>query len=520
MLFLIQRGIYRIIPRHLQNFNYNKTWALITKGPFTMKHIGTASGFVLGKTIFWLGLSFMPISAQAGTLNPVEFWNQELLQGIRNDLMSPTQAAYDIAIINNAIYDAVNAATGLIYKPFSYTGGAVAGVDAAAAAFYAGRKTALSLFTSAASQTMLGNAADAYGAMNGYTDTPAAGSPIQKGQMLGLTTATTLLARSVSDGSLTRMDPFNGTDAVGQWRPTPPDYHTGVTPSWGSVVPFVVTSGSEFRAPPPPAVGSAIYNDALLQVQCMGGKTAPGAAICGQYVATATQKAANNASAQFWSNDAIGTYKPPGQWVQAAVGISVALASPLSLLQDSRLFALVGTAIGDAAITQWDTKYYYDYWRPVTAINDPTNPNDPSTVWYPALNAARSDPSLPDEHTTPAFPSYASGHSTFGAAVATVFVDFFGTDHFTFTVGSDSSAETRTYTSFSSAMEENGLSRIYGGWHYSFDNAAALEMGAGVGQTVFTNAFTLAEPATQVIFAFGLAGLAALRSRRSGREPG
>ena len=69
-------------------------------------------------------------------------------------------------------------------------------------------------------------------------------------------------------------------------------------------------------------------------------------------------------------------------------------------------------------------------------------------------------------------------------------------------------------------MEENGLSRIYGGWHYSFDNAAALEMGADVGQTVFTNAFTLAEPATQVIFAFGLAGLAALRSRRSGREPG
>ena len=485
-----------------------------------MTHIGTESGFVLGRIIFWFGLSLLPISAQAGTLNPAEFWNQELLQGIRNDLMSPTQAAYDIAIIDDAIYDAVNAATGLIYKPFSYTGGAVAGADPAAAAFYAGKKTALSLFTSAASQTMLGNAADAYGAMNGYTGTPAAGSAIQKGQMLGLTTATTLLARSVSDRSLARMDPFNGTDAVGQWRPTPPDYHTGVTPSWGSVVPFVVTSGSEFRAPPPPAVGSAVYNDALLEVQCMGGETAPGAAICGKYAVTATKKAANNASAQFWSNDAIGTYKPPGQWVQAAVDISVALASPLSLLQDSRLFALVGTALGDAAITQWDTKFYYNYWRPVTAINDPTNPNGPSTPWYPVLNGGSSSQSPLGQHTTPAFPSYASGHSTFGAAVATVFQDFFGTDHFTFTVGSDSSAETRTYTSFSSAMEENGLSRIYGGWHYSFDNAAALEMGADVGQTVFTNAFTLAEPATQVIFAFGLAGLAALRSRRSGREPG
>jgi hypothetical protein len=455
-----------------------------------------------------------PICAQAGTLNPLEFWNQELLQGIRNDLMSPTQAAYDIAIIDNAMYDAVNAATGLTYKPFSYTGGAVAGADAAAAAFYAGKQAELSLFSSSASQTALSNDANAYANVFGYTNTPPVGSAIQVGQTLGLTTATTLLTRSVSDGSLAPMNPYNGGNAMGQWRPTPPDEHTGVTPNWGNVTPFVLTSGSEYRAPPPPAVGSAAYNDALLQTQCMGGTTAPSAGICGKYAVTTAQKATNNATALFWSNDANGTYKPPGQWTQAAVAISTSLATPLSLLQDARMFALVGTALADAGITQWDTKYFYDSWRPVTAINDPSNPNyDPNAVWWPALNSAKSDQSLPDLHSTPAFPSYASGHSTFGAAAATVLADFFGTDDFTFTVASDSLSDTRTYDSFSAAMHENGISRIYGGWHYGFDNTAGLEMGADLGNTIFADAFTVPEPPAYACFASGIIGLIAMRRR-------
>ncbi len=489
-----------------------------------MKRNRTPRDFCASAAISAFGLVLsiaQPLSARAGTLNPLEFWNQELLQGIRNDLMSPTQAAYDIAIIDGAMYDAVNAATGNTYKPFGYTGGAVAGADAAAAAFYAGRQAALGLFTSAASQTALGNDASVYGAMFGYSAAPPAGSAIQQGQALGQATATALLARSVSDGSMATMDPYDGGSGIGQWRPTPPDYHTGVTPNWGSVKPFVLTSGSEFRAPPPPAVGSAAYNDALLQVQCMGGQSAPAAGVCGGYAVTPAQKAANDATALFWSNDANGTYKPPGQWTQAAVGISTSLATPLSLLQDARMFALVGTALGDAAVTQWDTKYHYDFWRPVTAVNDPTNPNDdPGSVWWPSLNAAKSDQTLPDLHVTPAFPSYASGHSTFAAAAATVLADFFGTDHVTFTVASDASPETRTFTSFSSAMQEAGISRIYAGLHYGFDNTAALAMGTDVGNAVFARAFTIAEPPAAAMFVAGILGLIVLRRRAPVREPG
>jgi membrane-associated phospholipid phosphatase len=301
----------------------------------------------------------------------------------------------------------------------------------------------------------------------------------------------------------------------GQWRPTPPNFANGVTPDWGAVTPFVIPSGSAFRSPPPPSVGSADYNDALLQVQCWGGTIAPSDAVCGQYALTPAQKAANDATALFWSNDANGTYKPPGQWVEATVGISTSLATPLSLLQDARLFALVATAMGDASIAQWDNKFFYNVWRPVSAVNDPSNPNyDPNTLWWPALNTAVVDQTLPVPHGTPAFPAYGSGHSTFGAAVATVLADFFGTDQFTFTVASDSTAETRTYTSFSAASAEKGLSRIYGGVHYNYDNTSAVVMGTQVGNAVFAGAFDVPEPGSLVLLASGFAGAAAVRRRR------
>lgn len=454
----------------------------------------------------------MPV--QAGTLNPIEFWNQELLQGIRNDLMSPTQSAYDIAIINQAMFNAVDAASGLTLRPLGYSGGAVAGADAAAAAFEAGRQTALSLFTSTASQTALGSDAASYAAMFGYTS-PAPGSAIAIGEALGTTAAAQALARGATDGSHSIMPVDSGSTVVGQWRPTPPNFANGVTPNWGAVTPFVIPSGSAFRSPPPPSVGSADYNDALLQVQCWGGTIAPSDAVCGQYALTPEQKAANDATALFWSNDANGTYKPPGQWVEATVGISTSLATPLSLLQDARLFALVSTAMGDASIAQWENKFFYNVWRPVTAVNDPSNPNyDPGSLWWPALNTAVVDQTLPDLHATPAFPAYGSGHSTFGAAVATVLADFFGTDQFTFTVASDSTAETRTYTSFSAASAENGLSRIYGGVHYSYDNTSAVVMGTQVGNAVFAGAFDVAEPASLMLLASGFAGVAAVRRRR------
>jgi hypothetical protein len=89
---------------------------------------------------------------------------------------------------------------------------------------------------------------------------------------------------------------------------------------------------------------------------------------------------------------------------------------------------------------------------------------------------------------TPPFPAYTSGHSTFSAAAAAVLEDFFGGDEFAFTLESETpDAADRSFTSFSEAANESGLSRIYGGIHWSFDNEAGLAAGDAVGDFVSEN---------------------------------
>jgi len=85
-------------------------------------------------------------------------------------------------------------------------------------------------------------------------------------------------------------------------------------------------------------------------------------------------KAANTDKAVFWSGDPNGTEKPPGQLLEAVIDISEGLTPQLSLSEDARLFALVSTAFADSVIAQWQAKYFYDHWRPVTGVNDPSNP--------------------------------------------------------------------------------------------------------------------------------------------------
>ena len=115
----------------------------------------------------------------------------------------------------------------------------------------------------------------------------------------------------------------------------------------------------------------------------------------------------------------------------------------------------------------------------MTAIRAADIDGNPATVADPAWT-----PLIP----TPPFPAYTSGHSTFSAAAAAVLADFFGTDEFAFTLESENpAAADRSFTSFSQAAEESGLSRIYGGIHWSFDNVQGLVTGDAVGHFVSQN---------------------------------
>jgi len=140
----------------------------------------------------------------------------------------------------------------------------------------------------------------------------------------------------------------------------------------------------------------------------------------------------------------------------------------------SRLFAFLNIAIADAAICAWDAKYFYDFWRPVTAIRNGDADGNPATA---------ADPAWTSFIVTPPFPDYVSGHSTFSGAAATVLAAFYDTDHVSFTIGSDGlPGVTRSFTSFLAASNEAALSRLYGGIHYRSANQDGLAAGIEIGE--------------------------------------
>jgi hypothetical protein len=144
----------------------------------------------------------------------------------------------------------------------------------------------------------------------------------------------------------------------------------------------------------------------------------------------------------------------------------------MDIASSSRMLALLTLTLADAGIACWEAKYRYNFWRPVTAIVRADEDDNPQTLaspqWGPLL-------------LTPPFPAYPSGHSTFGQATADLLTTVFGTDEVQFEARSDAlPGLVRSYESFDACAAEIGMSRIYGGIHYSFDNVAGKRLGAAV----------------------------------------
>jgi hypothetical protein len=147
----------------------------------------------------------------------------------------------------------------------------------------------------------------------------------------------------------------------------------------------------------------------------------------------------------------------------------------------ARLFALSYMAMADAYITAWDSKTYWNFWRPITAIQEGNNDGNPHTV---------GDPTWQPLITTPNYPDYTSGANNNSGAVTTMLANFFGTDEVIFSMTSNTPQviqKTRTYRRFSDAAEDVVNARVYEGIHFRFADVVARRQGSHVANWAFSH---------------------------------
>jgi len=390
----------------------------------------------------------------AARADVVTEWNAAALDAIRAEKTPPPPASRALAILHISIYDAVNgiARSG---EPYFVRSAVPASASIEAAASTAAQLSLATLFPAEAGHFDELLAAD----LARIPEGPAKRTGIDWGQHV----ARQILALRAIDNADAVIAPPSGA-GPGVWQPTPPAFAADLLPQWAFVTPFAMPSGSFARPAGPPALDSARWTADYDEVKALG------------IAVGSSRTPEQTAIALFWA-DGAGTETPPGHWNRIAQLVSAERRT--TLVEKARLFALLNIAMADAAISAWDAKFAYDFWRPVTAIRNADADGNPDTT---------ADPSWSPLLVTPPFPDYVSGHSTFSGAAATVLAQFFASDQVNFTVGSDGVPRvTRSFSSFIAAAREAAASRVYGGIHFRSASDDGLAAGIAIGEWTVTH---------------------------------
>jgi hypothetical protein len=429
-------------------------------------------------------------------------WNAVMLQAnaVDHSLAAPEQGgptltARAFAIVSAAMYDAYNSVHPTA-EPYLTVASNADHASSAAAVAQAAHDTLASLFPSQ------GATFDA-----ALTQTLARvpdGAFEDRGRAVGSFVAGRILQARAHDNA----DSIQGPPYVPNGQPgfhNVDPLHPGqgfYAPDYQSVTPFALRSAEQFGplalddgtpAGRAAFLRSPAYTRAYYEVFALGGDG----------VTTPTLRTPEQTTVGiFWGYDGrpgLGT--PPRLYDQ--IVRTVAAQEHNTEAQNARLFALVNIAMADAGLACWDRKYDDAFWRPVLGTRGGNADGNPLTVglpnWAP-LGAQASNPRPGETNFTPNFPSYTSGHATFGAATFQTLARFYGRDDITFTVHSDEfngvtrgadgqvrPVVTRTFHSFSAAAEENGQSRIYLGIHWAFDKVQGIQCGDHIADYVFSN---------------------------------
>jgi hypothetical protein len=418
---------------------------------------------LLGLALFSV-LVGSPLLARADAITD---WSDTAGRAARMCNANPLHESRMYAVAHLAIHDALNAIDRR-FRPYAFDTSAPVGASPDAAVAAAARDVLVPLLgqISAACGTVGAPIVEA-----DYTTALAAisdGQAKTDGIAVGQAAAAAILALRDGDGSDTQLQDLaypQGT-APGEWRFTP-GLAFAFAPGWGQVTPFVLRDPSQFRASQPYPLKTTKYARDLDELKNLGG-------------VVSARTADQTEIAHFWVESS------PLRWNRIAR--TVVPGAGFDVWENARLFALLNMALADGYIGSWESKYRYNFWRPVTAIQLADTDGNPNTI---------ADPTWLPLRVTPPIPDHDSAHSVEGGAAAEVLKMVLGTDSVAFSACSFSmllaaercggaSEVLRSYTSFSHAADENAVSRILVGFHFR----KAVEDGTRHGRRIGKEAVT------------------------------
>jgi hypothetical protein len=401
-------------------------------------------------------------TAAASDSDAVLVWNQNAISALTLPLPTavppppvpgggqpPQVANLHLAMVQGAVYDAVNAIDGG-YQPYlSGLPSASASASKAAAVATAAHHVLVGLAPVPLPQVVRDNL-DAFYAT--YLAGIADGQAKTDGIAIGAAAAAAMLANRVGDG---RYVPYSFTagSQPGEWRPSA----SGSDPfAWVSNVrPFTLNSTSQFRTEGPHALTSPEYAAEFNEVKALGAASG------------STRTADQTLLAQFFSANPMPFENRALRDVAAARGLSTA--------EQARLFAKSSMGAADALISCWDDKDYWSFWRPSTAIHEAADDDNPATEaqadWTPFF-------------ANPPYPDHPSGYNCFTGSMMRTAREFFGTDHIAIQLNSPAAAAPRNYDRFSDVVRDTIDGRIYMGIHFRTPDVQGAWIGKKVAQWI------------------------------------
>ena len=391
-----------------------------------MRHfVGTAIGVLM---------AFATCTARADVITD---WNQTAIAVMKTANVTGNPWTRHMAMVHVAMSDAVNSVQGK-YARYVAKGELARDVSAEAAASSAARHILSEFYPSQKAAIDEAHAK----AISGIADGPAKTA----GLALGEQVAKLVRDDRATDGT-SAPDTYRPITTPGVWIPTAPP----IFAQYAQAKPWVLRSADQFRPGPPPQLTSTIYARDYNETRNVGG------------MRSTARTPEQSDAVKFWTQQNISP-----AWQEAARQISA--EKKLGLAENARLFALLNMGMANTFINDWDAKFTYNFWRPVTAIRNGDNDGNDATerdAGWASLNATPMHPEYPSQAAIVA-----------GSSAALLELVVPGAAAVPFTVSDLADPKlTRKFASIEQLAKEQCDVRVWGGIHFRNSLEVGVDMG-------------------------------------------